>query len=45
MINYKVEIYSEEYRKYIDYTEYAIFPLKIAELLDEQLDESNITLK
>lgn len=45
MINYKIEFYNETDGKYEDYTENAIFPLKTANLLDEQLDECSVTLK
>ena len=43
MINFKVEIYKNN--QWLDYTENAVFPLKVANLLDEQLDEINLTLK
>ena len=45
MINYKIEFYNETKEEYEDYTENAIFPLKTANLLDEQLDECSVTLK
>lgn len=45
MINYKIDFYNETEGKYEDYTENAIFPLKTANLLDEQLDECSVTLK
>lgn len=45
MINYKIEFYDEQKKTYVDYTECAVFPLKLADMLDEQLDEGNVTLK
>lgn len=45
MINFKVEVYNSKENKYVDYTPFAVFPLKVANLLDEQLDEMNLTLK
>ena len=45
MNNFKVEIYDNVNKEYIDYTKHAVFPLKTADMLDEQLDESEVTLK
>ena len=46
MINYKVEILEREgnSKQWVEYKR-AVFPFKIARLLDEQLDEANLTLK
>lgn len=44
MNNFKVEINFVRGR-YDDYTKHAVFPLKTADLLDEQLDECEVTLK
>ena len=41
--NYKVEIMKDG--KWVDYTQYAVFPLKEGRFLDEQLDEGNLSLK
>ena len=43
MNNFKVEIYKN--KQWIDYSSYCVFPLKIAELLDEQLDEVELFIK
>ncbi len=45
MNNFKVEIYDNENKEYVNYTNKAVFPLKFANLLDEQLDECELTLK
>ncbi len=45
MNNFKVEIYDNKTKQYKDYTNFAVFPLKFANLLDEQLDEATLTLK
>lgn len=45
MNNFKVEIYNNQTKTYEDYTAFAVFPFKVANLLDEQLDEANLTLK
>lgn len=45
MNNFKVEIYNNQTKAYEDYTAFAVFPFKVANLLDEQLDEANLTLK
>ena len=45
MNNFKVEIYNENLRVYEDYSKYAVFPTKMGELLDEQLDEFEVILK
>ena len=45
MNTFKVEIYNNKSKQYEDHTLYAVFPLKFANLLDEQLDEANLTLK
>ncbi len=45
MINYKVEVYDSKKGVYVNYTPFAVFPLKVANLLDEQLDEMGLTLK
>lgn len=45
MNNFKVEIYNNQSKVYEDYTAYAVFSLKGANLLDEQLDEINLLLK
>lgn len=45
MNNFKVEIFNDETEVYEDYSGYAVFPPKFANLLDEQLDEATITLK
>ena len=45
MINYKVKVYDSKKGVYVDYTPFAVFPLKVANLLDEQLDEMSLTLK
>lgn len=45
MINFKVEVYNSKENNYVDYTPFAVFPLKVANLLDEQLDEMSLTLK
>jgi hypothetical protein len=45
MNNFKVEIYDNVNKEYVDYTSKAVFPLKFADLLDEQLDECELTLK
>lgn len=45
MNNFRVEIYNNQTKAYEDYTAFAVFPLKVAHLLDEQLDEANLTLK
>lgn len=45
MINFKIQVYNHASKTYTDYTPFAVFPLKVANLLDEQLDEINLTLK
>ena len=45
MINFKVEVYNSKEDTYVDYTPFAVFPPKVANLLDEQLDEMSLTLK
>lgn len=46
MINYSVRIINENYGRYFtDYTSNAVFPIKFANFLDEQLDEAQLTLK
>lgn len=45
MNNFKVEIWNSKENKFIDFTSHAVFPLKLADLLDEQLDECEITIK
>ena len=45
MNNFTIEIYNHKTKIWEDYTKYAIFPLKFADLLDEQLDEANVSLK
>ena len=45
MFNFKVYIYDYEDKEYKDYTAYAVFPPKFADLLDEQLDEAELQLR
>lgn len=45
MNNYKVEIYDDITKSFVDYTKYALNPIRHADLLDEQLDESSLTMK
>lgn len=45
MNNFKVEIYDYNTSKWQDYSAYAVFPTKSAEMLDEQLDEAELSLK
>lgn len=45
MNNFAVQIINNENKTYYDYTKYAVFPLKFANLLDEQLDECELILK
>ena len=45
MINFQLEVYNSKTGNYVDYTPFAVFPLKVANLLDEQLDEMSLTLK
>ena len=45
MINFEVKIYNNQTKVYEDYTPYAVFSLKGANILDEQLDEVNLLLK
>lgn len=45
MINFEVKIYNNQTKVYEDYTAYAVFSLKGANILDEQLDEVNLLLK
>lgn len=43
MNNFKIEIYKNKI--WVDYTSKCVFPLKIADFLDEQLDEVNLFIK
>lgn len=45
MNNYKVEIYDDITKSFVDYTKYALNPIRHADLLDEQLDEASLTMK
>lgn len=45
MNNYKVEIYDDITKSFVDYTKYALNPIRHADLLDEQLDEASLTKK
>lgn len=45
MTNYSVSVFDEKAQQWIDYTKYAVMPIKFADLLDEQLDEAELTLK
>lgn len=45
MNNFKIEIYNIENKEWEDYSKKAVFPLIMASLLDEQLDEVNLELK
>lgn len=45
MNNFEVKILNPKTGVKTDATPYAVFPLKVANLLDEQLDEANLTLK
>lgn len=45
MNNFEVKIINPKTGVKTDATAYAVFPLKVANLLDEQLDEANLTLK
>ena len=45
MNNYKVEIYDDITKAFVDYTKYALNPIRHADLLDEQLDEASLTMK
>ena len=45
MNKFKIEIYDPKAKVWEDYSRYAVLPLKWANLLDEQLDEANVTLK
>ncbi len=45
MNKFKIEIYNPKNKEWEDYSRYAVLPLKWANLLDEQLDEANVTLK
>lgn len=40
-----VRIYNDKTAQWDNYTRYAVLPIKIADLLDEQLDEAELTLK
>ena len=43
MNNFKIEIYKN--KKWVDYSTYCVFPLKIADFLDEQLDEAELFIR
>lgn len=45
MNNYKVETYDDITKSFVDYTKYALNPIRHADLLDEQLDEASLTMK
>nr|DAH74382.1 MAG TPA: hypothetical protein [Caudoviricetes sp.] len=45
MNNYKVEIYDDITKSFVNYTKYALNPIRHADLLDEQLDEASLTMK
>lgn len=45
MNNFTVEIDEKANGTFVDYTKYAVFPLKTANFLDEQLDEMELELK
>ncbi len=45
MNNYKVEIYDDITKSFVDYTKYALNPIRHADLFDEQLDEASLTMK
>ena len=45
MNNFTFEIFDFSTKTYTDYTAFAVFPFSFANLLDEQLDEAQITLK
>lgn len=45
MNNFTFEIFDFNTKTYTDYTAFAVFPFSFANLLDEQLDEAQITLK
>ena len=45
MNKFKIEIYDPKNKIWVDYSRYAVLPIKWANLLDEQLDEANVTLK
>ena len=40
-----LQVYNDNTQAYEDYTKYVEFPIKFADLLDEQLDEAEISLK
>lgn len=45
MNNFKIVIYEPKDKVWVDYSKYAVFPPKFANLLDEQLDEAFVSLK
>ena len=45
MNTFTVKFFDDKTQQWIDYTKKAVFPIKFADLLDEQLDEAELTLK